>query len=146
MARALDPSDEWGRAVVGLHQRIRRNPAGKALHRLHCVVLLLRGFSCEEVANAFGQHPRTVERWRVRYREMGPDGLLDLPRQGRPARLSEETRTRLENDLQSPPSVFGYDGKRWSGELIQQHLELRYRVTFSRRHCQRLARAFVRAR
>ena len=146
MARALDPSDEWGQAALRLHQQIRRNAAGKALHRLHCVVLLLKGFSCHDVAEAFGQHPRTVERWRVRYREMGPEGLMDLPRQGRPARLSEETRVQLENDLRSPPSAFGYDGKRWSGELIQQHLERRYQVTFSRRHCQRLARTFIRAR
>ena len=51
--------------------------------------------SAAAVARQVGVHPRTVERWRARFRRAGMAGLLDPPRPGRPAKFGPVTRLEL---------------------------------------------------
>jgi len=108
------------------------------LHRLHCVLLVARGCSCYQVAKWFSEHPRTVERWVKNYNDFSIEGLKDEQKSGRPTRLSDGQRQLLQNDLLKEPDTIGYAQNVWDGKLLRKHLELRYDVEFSVRHCQRL--------
>lgn len=57
---------------------------------------------------------------------------------GRPALLSGQENTRLRQDLISPPSAFGFEAARWSGNLLARHLECSYGITVSARQCRRI--------
>jgi transposase len=86
--------DEQQRAE--LQRRVR---AGTTAHR--DVVRARIILACEQdggaaaVARRGGVHPRTVERWRARFRRAGLPGLQDRPRPGRPARFGPVTRLEL---------------------------------------------------
>ena len=53
------------------------------------------GGSAAVVARRVGVHPRTVERWRERFRRDGVRGLQDKPRPGPPPKLGPVTRLEL---------------------------------------------------
>ena len=51
--------------------------------------------SSVEVARGVGVHPRTVERWRARFRRHGLAGLQDKPRPGPPLKFGPVARLEL---------------------------------------------------
>ena len=53
------------------------------------------GDSAAAIARRVGVHPRTVERWRARFRHAGLPGLQDKPRSGPPPKLGPVARLEL---------------------------------------------------
>jgi transposase len=118
----------------------RRSGEARFVHRLHAVLLVSLGRSCYEVARWFGESPRTVERWVHAYEQRGDGGLHELQRAGRPARLTPQQASQLALDLARGPRACGFAQSSWSGKLVLRHLQSRYSVRLSLRHCQRLLR------
>lgn len=116
------------------------------LGRLHCVLLVVEGRSCYEVARWFGKDPRTVERWVHGFDQRGIAALREHRSGGRPAKLSAKQVQRLAHDLQKPPHASGYPEREWSGRRLAQHLELCYGTKLSTRQCQRVMRRLDGAR
>jgi transposase len=86
-----DPTEE---------RRIRRLAAARHapaswLQRARIVTLSWDGAQVGQIAAQLGCHPRTVYRWLHRFNQGGIDSLGDLPRSGRPRRLSELERGRI---------------------------------------------------
>ena len=121
-----------------LNKQTARAPEGRFLHRLHCVLLVARGCSCYQVAEWFREHPSTIERWVHHFLQFGAEGLRDEQRTGRPAKLRDDQRKRLQNDVSNEPGAFGYERNIWHGRLLQDHLERHYCIKLSVRQCQRL--------
>lgn len=107
------------------------------LHRLHCVLLVAEDISCYQVAEWFGEHPRTIERWAHQYNESGISGLRDEEKR-RPAKIGIEQRKRLQTDIFRGPCELGYNQNGWDGKLLQTHLEHSYGIELSVRQCQRI--------
>lgn len=112
----------------------------RRVHRLHAVLLVSVGRSCYEVAQWFGEHPRSIERWVHAYELHGVDGLRGRHGAGRPTRLTLRQRQQLGLELAAEPACSGYAQLRWSGKLLARHLARRYGVQLSPRSCQRLIR------
>jgi transposase len=121
-----------------VRKQIGHSREKKACYRAFCLLMILQGQRISDIAEALGEHTRTIERWRKRFNEHGLEGLLDDTSPGRPARLSESAMASVAHDLQSPPSSFGIDGNQWRGRQLQQHLQRNYQVELSLRQCQRL--------
>ena len=117
----------------------------RSMHRLHAVLLVSLGHSCTEVAEWFGDSPRSVERWVHAYEAGGLDGLHDPPHGGRPAALSVMQLQELRSELAWPPAGFGYGQLSWSGKLMALHLERHYGVVLSQRQCLRLLQVLRRS-
>ncbi len=86
-----DPAEE---------RRIRRLAAARHapaswLERARIITLSWDGAQVAQIATQLGCHPRTVYRWLHRFNQGGIDDLGDLPRSGRPRRLSELERGRI---------------------------------------------------
>lgn len=111
------------------------------LHRLHAVLLVSAGRNCYEVAQWFGENPRSIERWVHAYETVGEDGLHAHHRGGGNTRLTVQQLGELALDLGSLPSACGYTQDRWSGKLLARHIQNRFGVQLSLRHCQRLLHA-----
>jgi transposase len=78
-----------------------------------------RGSPLTAISTATGLSPQAASKWRRRYLEAGLDGLADLPRSGRPARIGPEARLAVLALASSKPP----DGStRWSTRrLAEQH-------------------------
>ena len=123
---------------AALIDEARHSRQSRFAHRLHCVRLVGAGRSCYEVAEVFGDNPRTVERWVREFEHFGIDGLKERPRPGRHAKLAKDQMQGLALALGRPPRELGYAVGEWDGNALRAEILRRFGVTLSRRHCQRL--------
>ena len=129
---------EHSRAL--LQQEINRHQDARYDHRLHCVLLVASGLSCENVAGLFGDSPRTVVNWVRRFDGKGLAGLAEGNHSGRPARLSAEQLEEVRGLVRQPPAVAAIDANLWDGKTLRVCLRQRYDLQMSVRQCQRLFR------
>lgn len=101
-------------------------------------MLICEGKTCAEVAALFSDGLRTVQYWAKRFNEDGVEGLRDAARPGRRARLSEEYKEILAQDLRRPPREFEYSQNLWDGKLLSYHLKQKFNVELKVRRCQTL--------
>src|SRR4029453_6324271 len=75
-------------------QRSSASPAGLS-RRARAVLLMAEEVAGTEVARLTGYTPIQISRIRRRFAEEGLAGLMDRPRSGRPARLTEAKSARI---------------------------------------------------
>jgi transposase len=90
----------------------RRPTTAQALAlRARIVLAAAEGRPNDAIAAEFGINPRTVGKWRRRFVEAGPDGLLDEPRPGAPRTIGDADVERvIALTLESAPR----DATHWS--------------------------------
>jgi transposase len=91
---ARPPADATEERRIRRLATARHAPASW-LQRARIVTLSWDGAQVGQIAGQLGCHPRTVYRWLHRFNAHGIDGLGDLPRSGRPRRLSELDRGQI---------------------------------------------------
>lgn len=123
-----------------LQQEINRHQVARYDHRLHSVLLVASGLSCEKVARLFGDSPRTLVNWVRRFDGKGLAGLAEGNHSGRPARLCAEQLEEVRSLVRQSPTAAGVDANLWDGTTLRVCLRKRYGVHMSVRQCQRLVR------
>lgn len=123
---------------IAIQQEIARSDESRYDHRLHGLLLVTGGQSCQQVAELFGEDRRTVQRWVKRFESHGLEGMREGERLGRPTTLDARQWVALGRDLRRDPAQFGHAGHLWDGNLLAEHLRLRYGVTLGVRQCQRI--------
>ena len=123
-----------------LQQEINRHQDARYDRRLHCVLLVASGLSCEKVASLFGDSPRTVVNWVRRFDGRGLAGLAEGNHSGRPTRLSAEQLEEVRSLVRQPPAQTEIDANLWDGKTLRVCLRKRFQVQMSVRQCQRLFR------
>jgi transposase len=85
--------------------------------------LLEAGLPPDEIEAATGCRPRTIRQIAQRYREFGPDGLVDRRQRspGAPPILVAELQRELRQALQGPAP----DGRGWNGPKVAQWIAAR---------------------
>jgi transposase len=123
---------------LAIQQEIARSEESRYDHRLHGVLLVSLGLSPYQVADWFGQDPRTVARWVHRFERRGFAGLQERARPGRPPRLTPRQVAAVDRALRRAPRDLGYSQTLWDGKLLAHHVAARYGVALGVRQCQRL--------
>jgi transposase len=123
---------------IAIQQEIARSDESRYDHRLHGLLLLTSGQTCQQIADLFGEDRRTVQRWVKKFEQEGLEGMRDGERCGRPTCLDAKQWTALGRDLRRSASDFGHPGHLWDGKLLCIHLKERYQVTLGVRQCQRI--------
>ena len=92
----------------------------RTLERAQIVLLAADGMSAARIAARVGCSEKLVQRWRSRYESDGLQGLLDLPRSGRPLTHGPETRALLiaKACTRPPESELGQRRERWTYEEL----------------------------
>ena len=93
---------------IAIQQEIARSDESRYDHRLHGLLLLTSGQSCQQIAELFGEDRRTVQRWVNRFEQSGLEGMRDGERAGRPACLDANQWESLGRDLRLDASEFGH--------------------------------------
>ena len=105
-----------------LKKRVR---GAKTAHRdrlrAQIVLAAARGQDNARIAHDLGISQDTARKWRGRFAGRGLDGLADLPRSGRPRRISELTRAAVVALACQLPAATGIPLSRWTGpELLAE--------------------------
>lgn len=123
---------------IAIQQEIARSDESRYDHRLHGLLLVTGGQSCQQVADLFGEDRRTVQRWVKRFESHGLEGMREGERSGRPTTMDAKQWAALERDLRRAPQDFGHAGRLWDGKMLSEHLHKRYDITLGVRQCQRI--------
>jgi len=91
----------------------------RIVDRASMILMLDKGKSGREVAEAVSVMPCVVSKWRKRYAEKGLAGLTDMPRPGKPSSYGKTTEQRILELLDEPPPE-GYG--QWNGNLLAKRL------------------------
>jgi transposase len=83
--------------------------------RAQIVLAAARGRASARIAADLGVSVDTVRKWRGRFAARGLDGLADLPRSGRPRRISALDRAAVVALACQLPAATGVPLARWSG-------------------------------
>ena len=125
-------------SILEIEQEISGNPEGRYNHRLHALILLLKGYTTKKAAEFFGDNPRSIKHWGQQFKKNGIAGLKEEKHPGRPRKISLEDLEKVRQDLQKPTASFGYKQGMWDGPLLKHHLEKQYHIDVTVRHCQRI--------
>ena len=91
--------------------------------RAQIVLAAARGRGNARIAAGLGVSVDTVRKWRGRFARHGLGGLKDLPRSGRPRRISEAARAAVVALACQLPAATGVPLSRWSGPELKRELE-----------------------
>jgi transposase len=126
--------------ILILQDEIRRSYEARYDHRLHAVLMVAQGQSCNRVAQLLGDSPRAVAYWANRFEAEGLSGLADADRPGRPSKIDAHQLRAVEEALRSHPSQYGLEGNLWDGKMLSRFIEQQFAVELGVRQCQRLFR------
>ncbi len=108
---------------ITLNNRVR---GAKTAHRdrlrAQIVLAAARGRDNARIARDLGISQDTVRKWRGRFAARGLAGLADLPRSGRPRRISELTRATVVALACQLPAATGVPLSRWTGPELQAEI------------------------
>lgn len=96
-----------------------RTSEARLVERAKMVKACLEGEQIQEIAERFQVRPNTVIFWRDRFAEAGVDGLIDLPRSGRPIQYDNDFQNSVLKLLETPPPA-GH--AKWDGGLVAKTL------------------------
>ncbi|HEU5390837.1 MAG TPA: IS630 family transposase [Streptosporangiaceae bacterium] len=109
-----------------LSKRVR---GAKTAHRdrlrAQIVLTAARGHPNARIAAGLGISVDTVRKWRGRFAARGLDGLRELPRPGRPRRISAADRAAVVALACQLPAVTGVPLARWTGPELAAELTAR---------------------
>jgi transposase len=126
-------SAEQRRALLVL----RRRAVGRVALRAQMVLWSAQGMPARRIAELLEVGEDVVRTWLRRYREAGPDGLVDRPRPGRPPK-DRLARQLVDTQAGNPPGNSGLVQTCWTVGLLAAFLLSRFRLDLSpssvRRH------------
>lgn len=132
-----------GVSADALRDKLGEVESAKAAKRLIFALSYLDGESMDVLSALCGIPRSTIHYWLDRFETRSlNDAIQDEPQPGRLPKLAEPERTQLRTNLQEPPAAYGYDATTWTPELVRQHLEAHYGVSYSVGHVRRLLREF----
>ena len=108
----------------------RAKAAGQA-RRLLAIAAVLDGSSREEAARVGGMDRQTLRDWAIRFNEQGPEGLINIPSPGAPAKLKPEHKAFLARIVEEGPIPAIHGVVRWRACDLIMRLHEKFGVSVS---------------
>ena len=99
--------------AVDVRRLARRAKDSDQVRRLLAIAAVLDGASRGEAAKVGGMDRQTLRDWVIRFNEQGPDGLINVPAPGAPAKLHKEHRAFLARIVDEGPIPAVHGVVRW---------------------------------
>src|SRR3989304_10133057 len=90
------------------------SPQGLERRRLRAIEMLREDHAPVEVTRIVGCDRRSVRRWSAALRKGGGEGIKARPTRGRPPRLDEKARRRLERARLTAAKGAGFETDLWT--------------------------------
>jgi transposase len=117
------------------------SPSTLQRRRERAIELLKEGYQPCDVASMLNVDRRSVRRWNAVYRKSGKQALQAKPAPGRPSKLSEKDRARLEKVLLKGAKAAGFATDLWTCSRIAEVIRDRFGVDYHVDHIGRLMHA-----
>lgn len=113
-------------------KRMTRQEIGRVAERAQMILLSVQRRTVPEIATIFDVKSKTVRKWIRRFDTLGPLGLYDEPRSGRPRTLTDSIRDTMVKMIQQDPAQSGYLATFWTVAMLTLALAEKVGVYLSR--------------
>lgn len=130
-----------GEALAVHNARTRAQAEGneRLSRKLRAILLVGKDeYTQEAAAEILEVVPNSVTRWVMAYVERGIKGLIPKKAPGRKPFLSPEQEHRLSKIIENGPEAFGLDTGVWTGRVVRDVIERRFKVTYSVEQARRI--------
>jgi transposase len=112
--------------------------------RIRGLVMVARQHTYREVAACLGVTSGTVSNWVGNFERQGYEGLLTSPRAGRPAELSQEELSLLDDLVDAGASASGFPNDLWDTRRVASVIRSHFGISYHPHHVAKLllARGF----
>ena len=124
-----------------LAQDARSSRASEVLLCIRGLIMVSRQHSYREVAACLGVTSGTVSNWVSYYSSEGVEGLLTRPRPGRPAELSEEEFSLLDDVVDAGALASGFPNEVWDARRVGLMIRSHFGVSYHPNHVAKLLHA-----
>jgi len=107
---------------------------GRIKQRLLIILKAFKHKSSYKIADLTATSHTKVQRWINRFNKYGFEGLKDKPRTGKPARLTDKQKERLEKELDTPKEF----SVGWRTVEVLDKIKKRFKVIYTIQHIRRL--------
>lgn len=114
----------------------------KVKERLLMLIHAKEGRTTREISKIVRKSYVSVCKWINRFNKDGIEGLKNKKKSGKPPKMNKEQFKMFEEDLEKPPSEFGYKQPFWDPKMLEIHARQHYITIYTRRHMQRLFHKF----
>lgn len=115
---------------------VREVPGAYIGIKIAALLLILEGQRPAWIIDILGLTRQSLNVWMHKVNEKGLNSLVPEQRPGRPARLTEEIRQKLEAQLEKPPLEFGLNRVHWDGPTLVVHLKRSFGIKLRVRQAQ----------
>jgi len=117
------------------------SPAQLEQRRFQAASLFEHGFTPVDIAKKLNVERRSVRRWKSAYLKKGVKGITAKPVPGRPSRMSNRNKARLERELLRGAIFAGYATELWTCPRIADFIKKKFRIHYHPRYLPRLLRS-----
>jgi transposase len=114
------------------------NQAYLEKRRFRAIELLKEGLLPVEISKRMGVDRRSVRRWKAAYLKKGESAIKALQVPGRPTKLTDKDKSRLERMLLKGAQHAGYSTDLWTGKRVARVIKKLFRITYHPSHVCRL--------
>jgi transposase len=104
-------------------ERMAQQEVGRVALRAQMILLSSRGYSVPQLEAIQQVTNVTIYKWLDRFEELGPEGLHDEERSGRPPKMDATAMQVLEEAVAQSPTDLGYEFTVWTLPLLASHLK-----------------------
>jgi transposase len=141
LPRMIHLSAKSSRDLGRIRKAAEREGAYRVAKRIHAVLLNAQGRTSGELCRILAAPRSAVSDWLRNFEEHGLEGVLEGYRSGRPARLTLEQRTALEDIIESGPVAYGFDCGIWTSPMIARVVEEEFGIAYHPGHVRKLLHA-----
>jgi transposase len=126
--------------LLKLRRQAQRDKEPRVLLRIQGILMSLEGRTTGEIAHDLKVHRSTVPLWIEQWNRYREEGLWEGHRSGRPQRLEEDDRERLQDILDSGLVAYGLDTGIWTSPLVRQVIADQFGQEYHAGHVRKLLR------
>jgi len=138
MARAQRATRPENVSVEELREYLTEVEGKTAAQRIMVGINHKEGIPQTQLADWYDVSRTTIHNWLNRLERLEDEPLeeviYDEDRPGRPPKLDDDERERLEAVLQSPPTAIGYDASTWTPRLVRAYILETFDIEYSLSH------------
>jgi transposase len=110
--------------------------------RVRMVLLSHKGYNISRLSQILDLNNDDISKWLKRYESEGVTGLLNRPRSGRPAKITQQHIQLMIEVIEKSPRLYGYNRSQWDCNLLSLYLKKRTKVVISDEWVRLLLRRF----
>jgi len=130
------PVDLSGIEINELHQWMKSNKHARNAIICQSIIALNEGVQMTEVCKVMGVTRETVRKWKNLLRNGGIKALHKQGKVGKRSKLTKELKSELKRVAAKSPLNQGYKQNEWTGKLIKQYADEKWKIKISIRTAQ----------